>query len=103
MFKETAFASSLTILSGAFYIILYLLAIVSRDAFRFLFNAQFFGADVASLLPRELTVGGFVGTLVAILVFVWVLATRGRCCITRCPEACRASSQITPFYALRTW
>jgi hypothetical protein len=43
-----------------------------RDAFRFLFNAQFFGADVASLLPRELAVGSFVGTLVAILVFVWV-------------------------------
>jgi hypothetical protein len=72
MFKETAFASSLTILTGAFYIILYLLAIVSRDAFRFLFNAQFFGADVASLLPRELTVGGLVGTLVAIIVFVWL-------------------------------
>jgi hypothetical protein len=49
MLKEPAFASSLTILTGAFYIILYLLAIISRDAFRFLFNAQFLGADVASL------------------------------------------------------
>lgn len=72
MFKEAAFASSLAILTGVFYIILYLLAIVSRDAFRFLFNAQFFGADVASLLPQQLTVSTFVGTLVAILVFVWV-------------------------------
>jgi hypothetical protein len=43
MLKEPAFASLLTILTGAFYIILYLLAIISRDAFRFLFNAQFLG------------------------------------------------------------
>jgi 2TM family of unknown function (DUF5676) len=72
MLKEPAFASSLTILTGAFYVILYLLAIISRDAFRFLFNAQFLGADVASLLPQRLTVGGFAGTLVASLIFVWI-------------------------------
>jgi 2TM family of unknown function (DUF5676) len=72
MLKEPAFANSLTILTGAFYIVLYLLAIISRDAFRFFFNAQFLGADVAALLPQQLTVGGFVGTLVAILVFVWI-------------------------------
>jgi len=72
MLKAPAFANSLTILTGAFYLILYLLAIISRDAFRFLFNAQFFGADVASLLPQQLAVGGFIGTLVAVLVFVWV-------------------------------
>ena len=72
MLKESAFASSHSILTGAFYLVLYLLAIVSRDAFRFLFNAQFFGADVASLVPEQLTVGGFVGTLVAILVFAWI-------------------------------
>lgn len=74
MLKEPAFASSLTILTGAFYILLYLLAIVSRDAFRFLFNAQFLGADVASLLPQQFTVGGFVGTLMALLIFVWIFA-----------------------------
>jgi hypothetical protein len=72
MLKEPAFANSLTILTGVSYIVLYLLAIVSRDAFRFLFNAQYFVADVASLLPQQLTVSGFVGTLVALLVFVWV-------------------------------
>jgi len=72
MLKEPAFANSLTILTGVLYLVLYLLAIVSRDAFRFLFNAQFFGADVASLLPQQLTVVGFIGTLVAILIFVWI-------------------------------
>jgi len=64
MLKEPAFANSLTILTGALYILLYLLAIISRDAFRFLFNAQFLGADVASLVPQKLALGAFVGTLV---------------------------------------
>jgi hypothetical protein len=72
MLNPVAFASSLTILTGAFYPLLYLLAVVWREAFRFLFNAQFLGADVASLLPRDLSVGGFVSTFIAIIVFVWL-------------------------------
>jgi hypothetical protein len=56
----------------AFYLILYFLALVWREAFRFLFNAQFLGADVASLLPRDLSVGKFVSTFLAIIVFVWL-------------------------------
>jgi 2TM family of unknown function (DUF5676) len=72
MLNSVAFASSLTILTAAFYLLLYLLAVISREAFRFLFNAQFLGADVASLLPRDLPAGGFVGTFLAIIVFVWL-------------------------------
>ena len=53
MLNTTAFANSLAILSGGFYIVFYVLAVVWRDAFRFLFNAQFFGADVAALLPSS--------------------------------------------------
>jgi hypothetical protein len=60
MLNAIAFASSLTILSAVSYMVLYLLAIVWREGFRFLFNAQFFGADVASLLPQQLTVGSFL-------------------------------------------
>jgi hypothetical protein len=72
MLNGVAFAGSLTILTAVFYMALYLLAIVWREAFRFLFNAQFFGADVASLAPARLTVGGFVSTLLAMIVFAWV-------------------------------
>jgi 2TM family of unknown function (DUF5676) len=72
MLNPVAFASSLTVLTGAFYLLLYLLAVVWREAFRFLFNAQFFGADVASLLRRDQSVGEFVSTLLAIIVFVWL-------------------------------
>jgi hypothetical protein len=72
MLNGIAFASSLTILTAILYMVLYLLAIVWREGFRFLFNAQFFGADVASLLPPQLTAGSFLGTLLAVIVFAWV-------------------------------
>ena len=74
MLNGIAFASSLTILSAVSYMVLYLLAVVWREGFRFLFNAQFFGADVASLLPQQLTVGNFLGTLLALIVFTWVFS-----------------------------
>ena len=74
MLNPAAFANSLAILSGGFYILFYVLAVVWRDAFRFLFNAQFFGADVAALLPQQLTYGGFVGTFVVLVVFAWLAA-----------------------------
>jgi uncharacterized protein DUF5676 len=72
MLNPMAFASSLTILTGVFYLLLYILGVVWREAFRFLFNAQFFGADVASLLPRDLTTSVFVGTLLVLIVVAWV-------------------------------
>jgi len=70
--NKVAFATALAILSGVFYLLLYVLAVVWREAFRFLFNAQFFGADVASLLPRELSYAGFIGTLITVIVTGWV-------------------------------
>src|SRR5213594_3068065 len=60
MLNKMALATSLAILSGGVYLLFYVLAIIWRDGFRFLFNAQFFGADIASLLPRELTYVAFV-------------------------------------------
>ncbi len=72
MLNRLAFANSLAVLSGALYMVLYVLGVVWRDAFRFLFNAQFLGADVASLIPRDLTYAGFLGTLVVLIVSAWV-------------------------------
>ena len=40
MLNPVAFASSLTILTGALYLLLFLLAVVWREAFRFLVDAQ---------------------------------------------------------------
>jgi len=72
MLNRMALASSLAILSGLIYLLFYVLAVVWRDGFRFLFNAQFFGADIASLLPRELSYTAFVGTEVVVIVSGWV-------------------------------
>ena len=72
MLTKLAFAHSLAILSGVLYMVLYLLAVIWRDAFRFLFNAQFFGADVAALLPRELSYARFLGTLIVLVISAWV-------------------------------
>ncbi len=74
MLKPVPFATSLAIISGVLYLVLYVLALVWPQGFRFFFNAQFFGADVASLLPRELSYAGFVGTLIAVVASVWVVA-----------------------------
>jgi hypothetical protein len=77
MLNKLAFASSLAILSGALYLLFYVLAVVWRDAFRFLFNAQFFGANVESLFPRELSFVVFLGTWIVVIVsgsvvgYVW--------------------------------
>jgi 2TM family of unknown function (DUF5676) len=73
MLNPIAFASSLAIVSGVVYLVLYILAVVWRDAFRFVFNAQFLGADVASLLPPNLPATGFLATLVALVISAWAL------------------------------
>jgi hypothetical protein len=74
MLKPVPFATSLAIISGVLYLALYVLARIWPQGFRFFFNAQFFGADVASLLPREFSYVDFVGTLIAVVVGVWVVA-----------------------------
>jgi hypothetical protein len=73
MLNRMAVATSLAILSGASYLLFYVLAVIWRDGFRFVFNAQFFGADVASLLPPQLSYVGFVGTLITVMVGSWVV------------------------------
>jgi hypothetical protein len=73
MLNPIAFANSLAIVSGVFYLALFILAVVWRDAFRFVFNAQFLGADVASLLPHKRPTVGFLATLVALVISAWSL------------------------------
>ncbi len=70
MLNEAAFANSLAILSGALYILFYLVSLFALQFFRHLFNTQFLGADVASLFPREISFGYFVQTLVILVITV---------------------------------
>ena len=68
---KTAFANSLAILMIVFYVILYVLYLVTPSAFTFFFNAQFLGADVASLLP-QFSLSAFIGTLVVLTITCWI-------------------------------
>ena len=70
--SQTAFANSMAILTAAFYLLFYLINLIAPGLFRFLFNAQFLGADVASLLPKEFAVGNFIVALVLMVITAWV-------------------------------
>jgi hypothetical protein len=52
MLNERAFANSLAVLTAALYVFFGILALVAPRLFQVLFDAQFFGANVASLFPK---------------------------------------------------
>ena len=72
MLKRIPFANALASLSGAFYIVFAGLQAIAPDFFVLIYNAQFFGADVARLFSRELTMASFIGTLVILVITGWV-------------------------------
>ena len=72
MLSEFAFANSLAILTGLLYIVFVILLLLAPNLFRFLFNTQFLGADVASLFPKRISPGSFAGTLVTLVVTGWI-------------------------------
>ena len=72
MLNEFAFANSLAILTGLLYIVFVILLLLAPNLFKFLFNTQFLGADVASLFPRRISAGSFSGTLVSLVVSGWI-------------------------------
>jgi hypothetical protein len=72
MLNTLAFASALAALTALVYLAFTLLALVSPSAFQLVFNAQFFGADVASLFPRVPGRPGFLLTFIILVVTAWV-------------------------------
>ena len=73
MLNRLAFASSLAVLTGGLYVLFGVLALMSPRAFQLLFNAQFFGADVASLLPKVRPSVVSVVTFAIVVGMSWVL------------------------------
>src|SRR5262245_26608162 len=73
MLNQRAFANSLAVLTAAIYIAFTIIALFSPSAFRFLFNAQFFGADVASLVPKVRPSAMAFETLVIMAVMAWLM------------------------------
>jgi 2TM family of unknown function (DUF5676) len=74
MLDRAAFANSLAILSAAIYLVFHLIRLIAPIGFRFVFNAQFIGADVASLLWREIPVGTFVISFIIAVATAWIFA-----------------------------
>ena len=52
MLNPRAFANSLAVLTAALYVLFPILVLVAPRVFQVLFDAQFFGANVASLFPK---------------------------------------------------
>lgn len=73
MLNKNAFANSLAIITGGCYLLFYVVNLVAPQVFAFLYNAQFFGANVASLLPQEFSLGDFVGTFAVLAVTAWLV------------------------------
>ena len=73
MLNRFAFASSLAVLTAALYVLFGVLALASPRTFQLLFNAQFFGADVAALLPKATPSVGSLVTFVIVVGMSWVM------------------------------
>jgi hypothetical protein len=74
LLNQRAFANALATLTAALYVLFAIIAFVSPSAFQFLFNAQFFGADVASLLTK---VGPSVVSLITLVIVVGMACVMG--------------------------
>ena len=68
MLKPNAFAGSLAGLTVILYLVFYVIATVSPELFRYLFNAQFFGADLA---PANVEFS--FGALFSLAVIGWLV------------------------------
>ena len=73
MLNKMAFANSLAVLSVAIYVFFAIIALISTRAFSILFDAQFFGANVASLFPKVQPSAASLVTLVLMIVMSWVV------------------------------
>jgi hypothetical protein len=72
MLNERAFANSLAVLTAALYVFFAVLALVAPRLFQVLFDAQFFGANVASLFPKVRPSAASLVTLVLMIGMSWV-------------------------------
>jgi 2TM family of unknown function (DUF5676) len=73
MLNKLALANSLAVLTAALYVVFAVLALVAPRLFQVLFDAQFFGANVASLFPKVQPSAASLVTLVLMIGMSWVV------------------------------
>jgi hypothetical protein len=71
MLKPLAFANAIAATTAALTVFLWALRFLLPPFFTFFFNAQFFGADVASLLPKDVTPLLMLAEFLALLTGAW--------------------------------
>jgi hypothetical protein len=71
MLKPLAFANAVAVTTAALTVFLWALRVLLPPFFTFFFNAQFFGADVASLLPKDVSPLLMLAEFVALLAGAW--------------------------------
>jgi len=72
MIRPVAFANALTITAAGLVAFLIALRLLAPAFFVYFFNAQFFGANVASLLPTEPRLVSLAADLLALLAGAWL-------------------------------
>ncbi len=71
MLKPVAFANAIAVTTAALTAFLWALRFLLPTFFTFFFNAQFFGADVASLLPKDTNLLLMLAEFLALLAGAW--------------------------------
>jgi len=72
MFKPMALAHSLAALVGIFFVALYVVQMIAPALFALVFNAQFYGADIAGLVP-EMAFSEWIVVVVVSAATAWVM------------------------------
>jgi len=71
MLKPIAFANAIAVTTAVLTVVLWALRVFLPSFFTFFFNAQFFGADVASLLPKDANLLLMLAEFAALLAGAW--------------------------------
>lgn len=72
MLRPIPFANALTITATGLFVFLLALREIAPVFFVYFFNAQFFGADVASLLPARSSFSRLLADLLIMLIGAWL-------------------------------
>ena len=73
MLNSFAFANAIAVTTAGLTLFLWALRFLLPSFFTFFFNAQFFGADVASLLPKEINPLLMLAEFLALLAGAWAI------------------------------
>jgi hypothetical protein len=71
MLRPVAFANAIAVTTAALTVFLWALRFLLPSFFAFFFNAQFFGADVASLLPKDTDPLLMAAEFIALMAGAW--------------------------------